>query len=274
MRIFDYHTHSVYSFDAKRDAEIANMAAAADRLGIAEIALCDHYDLNFVLSGENPDIDFAERQNHIDKANAGSAVHILSGVELGQATQEREAAEALLARFPFDIVLGSLHSIRGEPDFYFMDFNEIKPSRAKELYEAYVTELCELAQWGRFHVMAHVTYPLRYMSKYDKVIDIRPYDHLYEKLFSILIERDIALEINTSGYRSKLRDTLPGMRLAQMYIKCGGKLICVGSDAHTPSALALRFSDTYATLRSLGLEGIAVMREGIMTQVPFSLLEG
>ena len=47
-----------------------------------------------------------------------------------------------------------------------------------------------------------------------------------------MVERDVALEVNSSGFRHGIGMTLPEAPLVSMYLQEGGKCVTVGSDAH------------------------------------------
>jgi histidinol phosphatase-like PHP family hydrolase len=86
MYLSDYHVHSEKSFDCKQPASIAEILKKSAELNLNQVALCDHYDVNWVLDGSNPKIDFKDSREQINQAkriiNCGT--EFLLGVELGQ----------------------------------------------------------------------------------------------------------------------------------------------------------------------------------------------
>jgi DNA-binding LacI/PurR family transcriptional regulator len=69
---------------------------------------------------------------------------VLLGVELGQAHHYPEQARALLDRYPYDIVLGSLHNLRSQQDFYYMDYSAPTDAQIADLFDRALTEMTEL----------------------------------------------------------------------------------------------------------------------------------
>ena len=253
MILTDYHVHSSYSFDAKEDMRIEELARYAASNGVSRLAVCDHYDLNWVKSGENPDIDFAERAKKIEQSNrANPCVRLLDGIELGQATQEIEMAERVLGAHEFEVILGSLHNIRDMPDFFYIKYEDYSLSQLEDIYRQYLIELCELAEWGKFHILAHMTYPLRYFTKNNRFIALEKYRSYYRNIYVQLVKNGIALEVNTSGLRSNVKQTMPNLGAIADYIAAGGKRVVLGSDAHMKTHIGYKFGGAVERLKRIG----------------------
>ena len=265
----DYHVHSSQSFDADRDANIEAVIKTAVNRGINEIVLCDHYDVNWVISGENPDIDFQDSLNQINAVKAkfkNINTEILLGIELGQPNQCPDKANEVLAKNDFDFILCALHNARDEQDFYFIDYKNTDIIELIRIFEKYTEELCELANWGNFHSLAHITYPIRYCLQNNIHIPIYKYTDLYKKLFGILIHRGIALEVNTSGLRKRMNQPSPTYDLIKLYRETGGELITVGSDAHNTTDIFSGIHHIYKRLLSFGFKYITTVKDKKLVQ--------
>ena len=259
----DYHVHSSLSIDGDPNANIEAIYKTALNREMDEIILCDHYDVNWVLSGENPDIDFRESLNQINKAKEkyGGTTEFLLGIELGQPNQCPEKANEVLAKNDFDFILCALHNARDEQDFYFIDYKNTNILNLIRIFEKYTNELCELAEWGNFHALAHITYPLRYFLLNNIHIPMNKYTDLYKKLFAILIRRGIALEVNTSGLRKKINQPSPSYDLLKLYKETGGELITVGSDSHNLSDIFSGIPYVCERLPALGFKYISTIKD-------------
>ena len=55
---------------------------------------------------------------------------------------------------------------------------------------------------------------------------------IIREIFSVLIERNIYLEVNLSSLNKPYQMIIPEPEMLEMYKEMGGKLICVGSDTH------------------------------------------
>ena len=92
-------------------------------------------------------------------------------------------------------------------------------------------------------------------GKYKFGIDLVNYKDKINKILDEIIARNIALEINTSSV-DRLNDFMPNDDIIKAYYEKGGRLITLGSDAHTPSRASIDFDKAVATLKEIGFDGI------------------
>ncbi|MCL1881110.1 MAG: PHP domain-containing protein [Oscillospiraceae bacterium] len=254
--LFDTHTHSNLSDGANSPSE---MLRAANKRGLKVLALTDHFDLHKNFPKELSMFDGGGREksylalSRTKKASLeldspeNTATIFLKGVEIGQAHHFKEYAESWLNSHEYDMILGSCHIIRNKGDFYHMDYS--KPENAPDtVLKQYFEELIELCEWcgefkktspkgdKAFDVLAHLTYPLRYMKA--KGVDASVNEHLkaIDTLFEIMVKHEIALEINTQTYLQSI--ICPELTQVKRFREFGGKLITIGSDAHNADTLA------------------------------------
>lgn len=256
MNLPDSHTHTLFSPDSEEPVE--SLCAAAAEKGISHLTITDHCECNEFEKdsyGERIGGSFAAA-----KAQQGAFgdLQILCGVELAQPMQNPEAARKLLSSHAFDFVLGSIHAIRGEQDFYFLDYTAMDDPCA--LLDRYFEEELELVRdWGDFDSLAHLTYPLRYlMGEYGVSVDLRRFSGIVDDIFRTLIRSGRALEVNTSGLRQKIGKLLPDREYLQRYRELGGKLVTIGSDAHRGADVGTGLEEGAAMLRACGFSEIAV----------------
>jgi len=268
MPLCDLHTHSHISPDGK--AGISELCAAAQSRGVSILCVTDHCDVN---GWDNPPFekyDFRRNEAEAEILNAraeyAGCLELLVGIELGQATQAPEEADALLQSENLDFVIGSLHNLRGEHDFCFIDYGDEAENR--RLMRRYFEELTELARDGRFDSLGHVGYPVRYMLRQGKSIDLLSFRDEAAALFEVLIEKGKALEVNTSALSAQLGDTLPPLELLRLYRSLGGELITFGSDAHAPDWVGREIANAAELCRSVGFTHQTVFRK----REPYRLL--
>ncbi|MBQ8510070.1 MAG: histidinol-phosphatase HisJ family protein [Clostridia bacterium] len=271
MYHFDSHVHTKYSFDGARDGsgEIDAIAQTAIDRGLNEISLCDHCDIDDILDGIYPAYPLADLQRELASAKERWAgkLRINFGIELGQPHARPEESRKLLAEGGFDFVIGSLHNLRGYPDFSFLKLERMPPEQIDYLIRRAISEQIEVAEFdaadGRVgvHTLAHITYIQRYMTLAGVEFDHRPYIDEFSRLLQTVIDRGIALEVNTSGLRRN-SITMPGRELLELYRSLGGELITLGSDAHTARDVGANLDDAADMLRDIGFKWQAVVREG------------
>lgn len=276
MFLADYHVHCVYSFDYDKEADCSPLSVCRRALekGLSEIAFTDHYCVNAITDGSLPDVDLVARRRDILEAKEAFAgrLTVRHGIELGQPTQRSEVALSLLSENDFDFVIGSLHNNDGFPDFYYLDYKSFSPYEINSLWDTYLKETLDHIRWGRgrFHSLGHLNYLERYIHRdgMQNHVDYRERLDVYREIFRLLMEEEIALELNTSGILKGLGDTVPNSELAAFYHALGGKLYTVGSDAHTPNNVGTHIRETYAYLQSIGVERIATYGAGELILQP------
>ena len=251
--IADYHLHSEYSHDSRE--KIENICKKAIEQGVEEICFTDHVEFASELEYEWP--NFRERYNEIIKCQKKyeEKLSILNGVEIGQAHVEIQKQKYLLDTFQFDFVISSVHSIseKGLPVEY--------PFTADNycgFFYSYFDDLKKTAVETDFDVLGHVTLPFRYVpQELLSLFPISMFKKEYVDIFKILVDRGKGIEINTSGLRTCLKETLPNRQVLEWYKGCGGKVITVGSDGHSLKSAFSGIEEGYQLLRNTGFRQIA-----------------
>ena len=225
----DCHVHTDCSPDGADSAMM--MCESAVRLGYYAVCLTDHCECNEYASGG---YDRSSVQAYYESKKAAavfrSRLHVHTGVELGQPLQNLSAAEKVLERFPYDFVLGSLHNVEGLKDFWVLD---VSTSDVETVLDRYFDEILRMIEWGKFHSLAHLTYPWRYIVGERGIpVDDKRFSEKIDRILMALIEKNIALELNTSGFRQKIGVSMPDFPVLLRYRELGGGLVTVGSDAH------------------------------------------
>ena len=265
MFLCDYHTHTRFSFDGRPAATHDAMCRRALEIGLSDIAFTDHLDVN----GEveklydfpfDPAASFAAMMEVKEKYKG--RLNVVCGIELGNPTQYPEAARAVLNAHPYEFVIGSLHNLRGVPDFYHMNFDTMSDGLIRQLFDRSLDETLEMVCFEGMTTLGHMTYMHRYVARSGKKLDLKPY---YEKITAIydqLIHRDVALEINVSSLWKGLGMPMPSMELLKLYKDCGGKLVTIGSDAHAPENLGKAIRKGYAILETVGFHEVVTIENG------------
>lgn len=84
-------------------------------------------------------------------------------------------------------------------------------------------------------------------------VDCKMYENKIKNILERIIERKIALEINSSCVYegSRYCELMPERWIIQMYKDMGGYLVTTGSDAHLAENSANGFDEMYSILREL-----------------------
>jgi len=248
----DYHMHTALSCDSQ--ATMAGQCEAAIALGLREIAITEHADwepLDDCSGYYQPDAYFAELATCRERY--GDRLTIRAGVEIGEAHRFGSEAHQLLATYPYDFVIGSLHWVTGRmtltPD-YFEGWD------ARAAYEAYYSEMLDVVAAGGFDVIGHIDVPKRAGFSVHGGYDSTAYEEPLRAVLRCAIERGIGIEINTGTARRAVGIPSPDLPVLQWYRELGGEIITVGSDAHRPEHIGYHFDDARALLDAAGFTAI------------------
>ena len=269
----DYHTHTNFSFDGAPESTPDSLCLAAIAVGVTDLAITDHFECNWRSESYPPfDADGYYEAVMTAKEKYRDKLNLTYGIEIGQYSQIPEEANALLEKHDYDFIIGSIHNMRGETDFYYWDFNRIFAEKEQDYlgqtFKRYCDELCCVVDTlDKVDSIAHLTYMYRYCALSGNRYDLTKYTDNAEKLFRKMVAKDIALELNVSTLIKGLGFTMPDRDLLSLYKDCGGRLITVGTDSHSPDHVGECVEDGFSLLRNVGLNDILVVRNGEKTIV-------
>lgn len=227
--VADMHVHSSFSIDARDDTD--SMCESAIEKGLEYICFTDHCDTNERDPGAGR-FQFDDYTRAIEAARErfGDRIRILKGIEFGEPHVYPKQFEEIVA-LDFDVVLGSMHWIGS----LFVDESLLQRFTVEQAFEKYYEQVLATVRLGGFDVLAHLDFPKRYLRDSDES------SGMIDEIMKELVDRGMALEINTSSIRKGLPETLPGPTLVDRYVRAGGRRITVGSDAHSCSDIATGF---------------------------------
>ena len=264
--IVDLHIHSDNSFDGNHSA--VYMCETAVQKGLRAVAFCDHCEVDIFRQGN---FSRSVRQAFFEVAKARSAFRgnlvVLNGIELSQPVYDLETSEAVIRSQKFDVIIGSIHNLRGMDDFYYThNYDEID---VNVLLNEYFSEILKMTQWGKINVIAHLTYPLRYLYEYNRIEpDLSPHTDIIDAILKEAAKKDIAIEINTSGLRQPIDKLLPDFDIIKRFKEVGGNLISVGSDAHYAKHIGVGSRHALDCAKAAGFDSIALFNRGIPNEIP------
>ncbi len=244
----DYHTH--LEKGPYTAAWLDRFVAAARQKQLQELGtsehLCDFYEGQAASGrwwqGEKEELDRQHAESwwrsrpryHLDeyvsfiRSQRPQGLALRLGLEADYFPGSRETLAHLLAAYPWDYVLGSVHWLDGW-GFDHMDRLERWEGRDVDAaYRRYFQLLAEAAGTGLFDSMSHPD--LVKVAGQRPSFDLNP---LYEETARALATAGVAVEISTGGLRKPMAELYPAepfLRLCHSY----GVPISLASDAHTP----------------------------------------
>lgn len=231
--MFDCHVHTQFSTDSKMNIEDALKRASDLDIGII---ITEHIDLNypaegkFIFSTENYFRDYAKYRN--DK--------LLLGIEMGIREDCVEENKKLAQNDQIDYIIGSVHVI-DNVDLFESIFYEGRSK--KVVYSHYLRTMLECIKKHDFiDSLGHIDYIARYARFEDNEIYYMDFRDEIDEILKTLIQNEKAIEINTRRIGdSKAVDSL--IQIYRRYHELGGRIVTIGSDAHTPENIGANFNN-------------------------------
>ena len=175
---------------------------------------------------------------------------VRAGIELGEPHIFAAEARAMLARYPFDYCLGSLHWV-GDQSIFDRDYYRRVP--AGVAFPAYFAELERLTAAGGFDILSHFDVPARIATAIYGGYDPKAYEDHIRPVLRNCVANGLALDLNTSILRQRGSHTMtPGLDILRWYVELGGERVTLGSDAHQPSQVGSHLAEAMDIARRGG----------------------
>ncbi len=229
--MFDYHMHTMVSFDGQATPQ--QMVQAALAAGLKEICFTDHVDYELG-KDEQPMVFDLDAYNAAYDGLAAQGLKIRRGMEFGLKEYNADQLKWDSSRRQYDFVLGSIHFV-DEVDIYFASpWWEGKTLEEAERRYLEQTLLCVQHHDG-FDVLAHLTYLGKVKGNPShKPIHYEDHRELLDEILRTLARKGKGLELNTSGM-DRCGVYLPGLDYFRRFKELGGEIVTIGSDAHAPN---------------------------------------
>ena len=266
-RLIDMHTHSDNSPDGVHSPMY--MCEHAVARGLRGIAITDHCEIDKFIEHKYASTVF---HSFFECAKARNAFEgqllVLIGLEIGQHLSNVDLCKKLLDKYPYDFVLGSVHTPRGMTQ----DIKEIEYDKLDvyEFMNNYFDELTEVANLDLCDALAHITCPMRRIQgKYHIDFDYGRVQESLDRLLLAIIKNGKALEVNTSGLRQDIGLMMPEEKIVRHYRELGGKYITIGSDSHTVHDIGAGIEEAMKMVKRCGFDKITfyVSRQAIQIDI-------
>ena len=256
--IADMHTHSEFSHDS--DCPIEDMLKAQLDRGTEIFAVTDHFDTASYTRYDvfTPIASAFETVRQLGEVY-GNRIRVLSGIEISEGFWHPEIYQKVRTLADYDVVIGSVHLVRYRDLTYAtsaIDFSALAKEEIARYVDAYFDDILTMIDTVDFDILAHLTYPLRYIKgKFHVELDCSRYEEKIEEILRRIIKKGIALEVNTSSL-GILGECMPPADLLAKYSDMGGYLITLGSDAHRQEGASYGFREALRTIEALGFKNI------------------
>jgi len=260
--IIDYHMHlrdrpggeARGRYGADRAEEYVEQARAS---GVDEIGFTDHvfhfrqslalWEIEWMRERCTDDLD--EYVAAVEEAK-GRGLPVKLGLEVDYFPGIERGLAELLAPYPWDYLLGSVHWIDGHAVDSAPDRGIWAEAAVEEVWCRYFAALTELASSGHVDVLAH--------PDLAKIFGFRPEAIDYPPLDGV------ALEISTNGRYKPVGELYPD----PAFLEAVKAPITLASDAHVPANVGRDFGQAVELARAAGYETVTVFEGRRARQEP------
>lgn len=226
------HVHTSDSPDA--DISAWRLVRKGMENNLAAIGFVAHLDLNpedFCYASFNA----AAYDGSIIRARNESEGQLLvmQGLEIGEPHVYEKQVKSLVEYSNYDFITGALHSIEGIG--MVLGKEVFADGEPMEIVEEYYSETLKMVEVSDIDILAHMGLFRRGMAlaglRHD-FNEMQLWPETIDSILRVMIDRNIALELNTSGLRRREKMTYPIPAILKRFRALGGTLVTIGSDTH------------------------------------------
>lgn len=252
--MFDQHVHSNFSFDSNEELE--NYINVSNK---NDIVTTEHLDFaNPIINYEDSSIEYLKYIKEITSLNKKYSNKFFSGIEIGYTPNSEKRIEDFLKDKNFNLKLLSIHQ-NGLYDYMCVNKKLIS---LEALIQEYFEQMIQALESSiEFNVLAHFEYGIRIVD-----ISVVDFDNLaskfLNKIIELIVKKEIAFEVNTKSMYKYKKENLYSYMI-EKYLKKGGKLFTLGSDAHNIKDYAYKFDEARKFLLDRNIKEIILFKDKI-----------
>jgi histidinol-phosphatase (PHP family) len=279
--VLDYHLHLWPHSQSDAQTTVDQVAAYCERAaaqGVTEIAVTEHL-FRFTqakdrlggfwndLPGDELRPGMAAYWDHharvdlddyveVVQAVKAAGLPVVLGLEVDYYQDRMDDVADLLAGYPFDVLLGSVHWL-GTWRFDVLSDPQVAAEwdhrDIDAVWEEYTRAMEELGSSGVCDVFAHPD-----LVKIAGHVPVVP-DEFYDRITEAAVSSGMAAEVSSAGWRKPVGEEYPSPPLLQRFVDRGVPLT-TASDAHTLPDVAERADDLRLLLSRAGVDTLRGFR--------------
>jgi histidinol-phosphatase (PHP family) len=272
--IVDYHVHSPFCGHAH--GKMIEYVENAILAGITEMGFSDHLGRYYLGKMQRkqywdwgmPERDLERYFNAVMdlKALFADRIIIRFGLEVDFIEGAEHLLENIVANFPFDYLLGSIHCL---PALGWHHLSQYTKSDPEKTYHRYFAAARAAIESGMFQSLAHVDFLWRYILwPEERALVLADY---IGDIVSASEKSTTDLEINANGFiwsRANYNKEFDPFQVFLDSISKHHARITLGSDAHAPQMVGKLFPQIISTLKSKGIDQVSIFDRKIRKTVP------
>lgn len=245
--MIDYHVHTGLCNHATGTMQQYVQAAVAK--GLSTICFLDH--LTFQKAGRTNAMFPREVPMYVDAARRlarqyRERITVRVGLEIDFSPRHVEQCIEVVNTFDLDVVGSSVHFLDGEDVVSQRSAWSRGEISADEIYPKFLGVLDSMLDYDYFDVICHMDLPKKYNQRPSPSV-VQGYMTLLEKIR----QKDLTVELNTSGFDYYVREAFPSPELLGRCAQLGIPVV-TGSDAHAPESVGRNFERVRDLLNAAG----------------------
>ncbi|WP_379159228.1 histidinol-phosphatase [Paenibacillus sp. sgz5001063] len=266
---FDLHTHHFRCGHA--DGTIRDYIEAGIAAGLEVIGISDHTPY-FGSPSEQafPHIAMAKSElaHYVEEVLAlqqeyAGTIDVLLGIESDYFPEHAELYRRTLSAYPFDYIIGSVHSVGGVSIFNKGRWKGLSQKGKIASKAEYYRLITASARSGMFQILGHID---AMKGNFPQFSDI-PAAAEIDECLRVIGECGIAIEINTSGGTKLCGGWYPSDDILARALHYGVD-VTFGSDAHKPSRVADQHEAVVTRLKEIGFDHWVYYKQMTKISVP------
>jgi histidinol-phosphatase (PHP family) len=252
LPLVDYHVHTARCGHAAGAME--RYVEHAIEAGLTELGFSDHLFMYWLPPDQrDPELGMAEWEHdfYIEdvercRRRYASDIVIRLSTEADFIPGHEAELEAILRRYDWDYVIGSVHFLDG---WGFDDSRFVRGFETWDidaLYARYFDLVGASAETGLFDTIGHADLVKKFGHR-----PVRDPAELYAHVAARLARAGVCVEVNTSGLRKPCREMYPHPDLLRA-CQARGVPTTFGSDAHAPTEVAADLEAATTLMRKAG----------------------
>ncbi|KAL1961449.1 hypothetical protein VTO42DRAFT_177 [Malbranchea cinnamomea] len=190
-----------------------------------------------------------------------SQIKILVGFEIDWIrSSSLDLIQASLARFPFDLFVGSVHHVHTIPiDFdraMYLQAREVAGGTDEKLFEDYFDAQLEMLKALKPLVVGH--FDLIRLKSDDPERSFRQWPRVWEKILrnlDFIADYGGILELNSASLRKGMSEPYPKAEICKEFLARGGRF-CLSDDSHGIDQVGLNYHRVLDFLDSTGISQV------------------
>lgn len=264
--MIDYHLHTLFCNHATGGME--RYIQSAIDLGLEEICFLDH----LTIQKEDPglsmtplEVPYYFQAVQVLKQKYRNQISVKAGLEVDFNPNFIDIFQDITGTFAFDVIAASLHFPGGLDVVTHRSAWHHGEKDVDDVYELYFDHLKKMLDYRYFDVICHIDL----IKKFGQTPS-RSFEKEFDEILSIIKDKDITVEVNTSGYDHPVGDIYPSLEILKKCHELGIR-ITLGSDAHYPASVGRHFERVLPILLTIGYRKLTIFTRRECCEIPITL---